>query len=98
MSKVIGLRSIFPGVGKQPAPPSLVSFLNSRGVNTIEEQDAFANKCFINKGVFRQIMSGEKTNIGDEMILQISFHSGITFESLKTVHDNWLRHQRGRRR
>lgn len=93
MSRFRLLLSTFPGLAKAKAPQSVAEYLESTGIKTLDQMDAFANKCFINKSVFRKIMRGETTEISDELLLQISFHADLDFNRLKNVHNLWRSYQ-----
>lgn len=83
------LLSIFPGLVKPSAPPSVAEYLKSTGLTTPESWDKFAFECAIPRYNLRKIMQGEVTNISDELLLQMSFHSGMDFTKLKNINDAW---------
>ena len=87
------LLSIFPGLHKPSAPPSVAEYLKSTGLTTPESWDKFAMECSIPRYNFRKIMQGEVTHISNELILLMSFHSGMDFTKLKNINDAWKAHK-----
>lgn len=92
------LLSIFPGLVKSPSPPSVAEYLKSTGLTTPESWDKFAFECSIPRYNLRKIMQGEVSNISDELLLQMSFHSGMNFSKLKNINDAWKAHNHNRYR
>lgn len=90
------LLSIFPGLGRQPQPVSVAGYLKSRGLIKPEAWDKFALECDIPRQVMRKIMQEEITDISDETLLQMSFHSGMNFHTLKNINDAWKLHKQRR--
>lgn len=92
------LISIFPGLGKPQPPVSIPDYLRLTGLVKPEDWDKFAFECCIPRYTFRKIMGGEITNISDELLLQMSFHSGMDFQTLKNINDAWKSNKQSKRR